>query len=85
VLWSEYGGGKGFKFVRVGTLDSVRDGEGKVVPMGGVRPAAHIYVKSKCSWVGTQGERVYEEMGRKEEYWSRESLERYKEFWERAE
>jgi hypothetical protein len=85
VLWSEYGGGKGLIFVRVGTIDSVRDGEGKAVPMGGLRPHAHFYVKSKCSWVGTQGERVYEEMGRKEEYWSKESLERYKEFWERAE
>jgi hypothetical protein len=48
--------------------------------MGGLRPDAHIFVKSKVDWVGLEGERVYEEMGKKEEYWSAESLERWRVF-----
>jgi hypothetical protein len=80
VLWSEYGTGKCLLVVRVGTIDSVVDDEGKIVPMGGLRPDAHIFVKSKVDWVGLEGERVYEEMGKKEEYWSAESLERWRVF-----
>jgi hypothetical protein len=80
VLWSEYGSGKCLLVVRVGTIDSVVDDEGKIMPMGGLRPDAHIFVKSKVDWVGLEGERVYEEMGKKEEYWSEESLERWRVF-----
>jgi len=83
VLWSTYAAGVGLKVVRVGTIDGVLDGEGKYVAGGGLRPDAHLFVGSRHGWVGLEGERVYEGLGKREEYWSRESLERLEVFMEK--
>jgi hypothetical protein len=86
VLWSEYGDeGRCLRVVRVGTIDGVKDEEGRNVPMGGLKPDAHIYARSRCAWIGVEGERVFEGMGKKEEYWSAESLERWRVFREAVE
>jgi hypothetical protein len=81
VLWSEYG--SRLRVVRVGTLDGVINKAGDVVPVGGLKPDAHLFAGeggSKHVWVNLDGEKVYESLGRKEEYWSQESLERWEVF-----
>jgi hypothetical protein len=81
VLWSTYAaGGHRLKVVRVGTLDDVVNERGGVLANGGLRPDAHLFVDEKNAWVNLSGERVYEKLGVKEEYWSEESLERWRVF-----
>lgn len=78
VLWSKYGS-SGLCVVRVGTIDGVLDGEGRYVPCGGLRPDAHLFVgANRHAWVGLEGERVFEGLAMKEEYWGEESLERFR-------
>ncbi|KAF2026797.1 hypothetical protein EK21DRAFT_73386, partial [Setomelanomma holmii] len=79
-LWSSYTAGSALKIVRAGTIDGVVDEQGRYVPCGGLRPDAHIYVASACGWVNLESERVYQGMGVKDEYWSKESLERFEKF-----
>jgi hypothetical protein len=81
VLWSGYGGR--VRLVRVGTLDAVRGEGGAMVPAGGLRPSAHLFAGeggSRASWVNVDGAKVFEGVGKKEEYWSQESLERWEVF-----
>lgn len=81
VLWSTYAaGGHRLKVVRVGTIDDVRNVKGEIVRYGGLRPDAHLFADAENEWMDLQGERVYEKLGKKEEYWSKESLERWKVF-----
>ena len=81
VLWSNYS--SRLCVVRVGTIDGVVDGEGEYVPCGGLRPDAHLFVGGKRhGWIGLEGERVFEGLPVKEEYWSEESLERFRVFME---
>lgn len=40
-VWSEYGGAKAFRFVRIGTLDTP----------SALKPDVHIYTRSKQPWV----------------------------------
>jgi hypothetical protein len=78
VLWSVYAAdGDLLRVVRVGTLDSfVDEAEGKRVPCGGLRPAVHIYTRTMVGGIDLTGEKVYEGPGKREEFWSKESLER---------
>jgi hypothetical protein len=81
VLWSGYS--STLKVLRVGTVDGVVDKSGEYVPTGGLRPDAHLFAGeggSKHGWIGLEGERVFEGLGKKEDYWSRESLERWEVF-----
>ncbi|EAT78086.1 hypothetical protein SNOG_14546 [Parastagonospora nodorum SN15] len=57
------------KVVRVGTIDG---GVGKL------RPDAHLFVGKEKGWMNLDGERVFETVGKKENYWSGESLERFR-------
>lgn len=67
--------------MRVGTIDGVVDGEGRYVPCGGLRPDAHLFVGGKShDWIGLEGERVFAGLAMKEDYWSEESLERFRVF-----
>lgn len=75
----------------MGTIDGVQGEDGKYVPTGGLRPDAHLFavsgwvgeeVGSRHGWIGLEGERAFETMGKKEEYWSEESLERWRVFQE---
>jgi hypothetical protein len=84
VLWSTYAaGGHRLRVVRVGTIDDVVTEKGKCVANGGLRPNAHLFVEKGedgnkvGGWMDLQGERTYEKLGNKEEYWSAESLERF--------
>jgi hypothetical protein len=82
VLWSSYGH-YALKVVRVGTIDGVVGEDGGYVACGGLRPDAHLFAGeggNRHAWIDLSGERVYEGMGPKEEYWSQESLERWKVF-----
>ncbi|KAH3906435.1 hypothetical protein HBH56_203930 [Parastagonospora nodorum] len=70
VLWSTYAAGRDLlKVVRVGTIDG---GVGKL------RPDAHLFVGKEKGWMNLDGERVFETVGKKENYWSGESLERFR-------
>ncbi|KAH7394060.1 Mss4-like protein [Phaeosphaeria sp. MPI-PUGE-AT-0046c] len=83
VLWSVYAPVRALRIVRVGTVDGVRGEQGKYVPCGGLRPDAHLFAGesgNRHAWVGLEGERVFETMGTKEEYWGEESLERWRVF-----
>jgi hypothetical protein len=71
------------KVVRVGTIDDVVNEKGEVLVNGSLRPDAHLFVNhgengngNGNRWMDLAGERVYDKMGKKEEYWSEESLER---------
>lgn len=77
VLWSSYVAGSALRAVRVGTVEAVVDGGGRGVACGGLRPDVHIHTAGACGWVDFKGERVYEGMSVKEEYWAEESLERF--------
>lgn len=81
ILWSHYAFGGALKIVRVGTVDGVCDAEGRYWANGGLRPDAHIFAGGeRHEWIGLEGERVYEGYGPREEYWSKESLERLEGF-----
>lgn len=70
-VWSSYNGGPVLYFVRVGTLDRPDS----------VQPDVHIYTDSKLPWVQLpEGVRSFGEYYEIEEVWSKESLERRKEF-----
>lgn len=67
----------------MGTVDGVQGPDGRYVACGGLRPDAHLFAGesgNRHSWIGLEGERVFESMGAKEEYWSEESLERWRVF-----
>ncbi|KAH0444663.1 glutathione-dependent formaldehyde- gfa [Colletotrichum camelliae] len=89
VLWSHYSGTTRslLKIVRVGTIDGLVDGE-RYVPSGGLRPHAHIFAGSgskRHRWFDIpEGDVVFDEYGPMEEYWPKESLERYKAFSDRV-
>ena len=78
-LWSVYAvDGDFVRVVRVGTLDSfVDEAEGKMVPCRGLKPAVHIYTRTMVGGIDLTGERVYEGAGKREEFWTKESLERW--------
>jgi hypothetical protein len=78
-----YSAGVGLLVVRVGTVDGIVDQQGQFVVNGGLRPDAHLFVGKGHKWIGLEGERLYEELGRKEEYWPKESLERMRMFVEK--
>jgi hypothetical protein len=79
VLWSNYPAGSALCVVRVGTVDGVVDAEGGYVAAGALRPDAHLFAEgNRHAWLGLEGERVFETMGKKEDYWSEESLERFR-------
>lgn len=80
VIWSTYSAGVGILIVRVGTIDGVKDEQGHSIANGGLRPDAHLFVSKGHRWIGLEGVKVYEELGKKEEYWSQESLERMRMF-----
>jgi hypothetical protein len=64
--------------VRVGTIDDIISSTGEGLRNGGLRPHAHLFVGKEAGWMDLENERVYEEMGMKEEYWSEVNLERFK-------
>jgi hypothetical protein len=66
-MWSEYGGVKALRFVRVGTLD-----DPSALP-----PDAHIYTRSKLPWITlTDGKPTFETYYDSKQLWSAASLER---------
>lgn len=67
----------------MGTVDGVKGEDGRYVACGGLRPDAHLFAGkagNRHGWIGVmlEGMRVFEAMGSKEEYWSEESLERWR-------
>lgn len=69
-VWSNYGGaGDAVRFVRVGTLDDPDR----------LPPDIHIFTSTKQPWIALpKGTPVVEEFYNRKEYWSSESLERYR-------
>jgi hypothetical protein len=69
-LWSYYGAAKDkIAFVRVGTLEQAV----------AIRPDIHIYTASKQSWLNLDSDiPAVDAYYRRSEYWSEESIERYK-------
>jgi hypothetical protein len=66
-VWSEYGGRKLIRFVRVGTLDDP----------SALKPDVHIYVRSKLPWVTLPaGVPAFEAYYDLKDLWPAESLER---------
>jgi len=66
-VWSEYGGRKVLRFVRVGTLDDPT----------ALTPDVHIYVRSKLPWVALpEGVPAFEAYYDSKKLWPAESLER---------
>jgi hypothetical protein len=66
-VWSEYGGLKVLRFVRVGTLDDSST----------LTPDVHIYVRSKVPWVVLpEGVPAFEAYYDSKKLWPPESLER---------
>jgi hypothetical protein len=66
-VWSEYGGLKVLRFVRVGTLDDP----------SALAPDVHIYVRSKLPWVALpEGVPAFEAYYDSKKIWPAESLER---------
>jgi hypothetical protein len=66
-VWSEYGGVKVLRFVRVGTLD-----EPSALP-----PDVHIYTRSKLPWVTlTDGKPTFDAYYDSKQLWPTASLER---------
>jgi hypothetical protein len=69
-VWSEYGGLRMLRFVRVGTLD-----DPQALP-----PDVHIYVRSKLPWIALpEGIPAFEAYYSSKELWPVASLERRKE------
>jgi hypothetical protein len=65
-VWSEYGGRKTLRFVRVGTLDDPR----------ALAPDVHIYVRSKLPWITLpEGVPVFEAYYDSRKLWPAVSLE----------
>ena len=68
-VWSDYGGRKGIRFVRVGTLDDP----------SALRPDMHIYTRAKAPWIklpkGTPAFRDYYDT---KKVWPAKSLRRLK-------
>ncbi len=68
-VWSEYGGRKALRFVRVGTLD-----DPQALP-----PDVHIYIRSKLPWIALpDGVPAFEAYYDARKLWPAESLERRK-------
>jgi hypothetical protein len=68
-VWSEYGGLKALRFVRVGTLDEPR----------GLVPDVHIYIRSKQPWLTLpEGVPAFEAYYDSRKLWPAASLERRK-------
>jgi len=68
-VWSEYGGLKTLRFVRVGTLDDPR-----LLP-----PDVHIYIRSKLPWIALpDGVPAFEAYYDSRKLWPAASLERRK-------
>ena len=66
-LWSDYGGRKIVRFVRVGTLDKP----------AALTPGAHIFTRSKLPWVGLpEDARVFKVFYKLKTEWPAESLAR---------
>jgi hypothetical protein len=66
-VWSEYGGAKMFRFVRVGTLDDPTE----------IAPDVHIYTRSKQPWVALpEGVPAFEAYYDSKTLWPAESLAR---------
>jgi hypothetical protein len=66
-VWSEYGGRKTLRFVRVGTLDDPR----------ALAPDVHIYVRSKLPWITLpEGVPAFEAYYDSRKLWPAVSLER---------
>jgi len=66
-LWSDYGGRRGLRFVRVGTLDDP----------AGLSPDVHIYTRSKLRWVALPpGVPAFDEYYSTRALWPAASLER---------
>lgn len=94
VLFSQYAPGRALKVVRVGTIDGVKGEKGEYVPCGGLRPDAHLFAEEggvRHGWIGLGGDgdgdgdgkvKVFEGLGKKEEYWREESLRRWRLFLE---
>jgi hypothetical protein len=70
-VWSNYSAGPVVRFVRVGTLDTPNK----------VEPDVYIYTDSKLPWVLLpEGARSFKEYYEFEDVWSKESLERGKDY-----
>ncbi len=68
-MWSEYGGRKALRFVRVGTLDDPRS----------LPPDVHIYIRSKLPWIALpDGVPTFEAYYDSRKLWPAASLERRK-------
>ena len=68
-VWSEYGGVKALRFIRVGTLDDP----------AALPPDVHIYTRSKLPWVALPPDTpAFEAYYRSGELWPAASLERRK-------
>jgi len=68
-VWSEYGGRKPLRFVRVGTLDDPR----------APSPDVHIYIRSKLPWIALpDGVPAFEAYYDSRKLWPAASLERRK-------
>lgn len=68
-VWSEYGGRKALRFVRVGTLDAPSR----------LAPDVHIYTRSKLPWISLPaGVPVFEAYYDSRKVWPAASLERRK-------
>lgn len=66
-VWSEYGGAKALRFIRVGTLD-----DPSALP-----PDVHIYTRSKLPWITlTDGKPTFEAYYDSKQLWPAPSLER---------
>ncbi|PKA43584.1 GFA family protein [Rhizobium sullae] len=66
-LWSDYGGRRALRFVRVTTLDEPT----------GIEPDVHIFTRSKLPWIRLpDGARAFEVYYDMKEEWPAESLER---------
>ncbi len=66
-VWSEYGGLKVLRFVRVGTLDDP----------SALTPDVHIYIRSKLPWISLpEGVPAFEAYYDSKKLWPAQSLER---------
>ncbi len=67
-VFSQYGSGPAFRFVRGGTLDQPAS----------IRPDVHIYTSTKVPWLALDDSvPVFEEYYRRSEVWRPEAYERY--------
>lgn len=67
-VWSEYGAGPAFRFVRAGTLDTP----------SAVRPDVHVFTSTKLPWLALGDDiPVFADYYRRSEVWRPEALERF--------